>query len=90
MNEYFKSEVAEGMTSVSLLLIFRLTEMESYPQAEKCGVTGTLQKSIHMTQKKYTEHGKTSQFSKQQPIYMNESFTEKKTFFMITAQPHPC
>lgn len=40
MNEYFKSEVAEGMTPVSLLLIFRLTEMENYPQAEKCGVTG--------------------------------------------------
>lgn len=39
MNEYFKSEVAEGMTPVSLL-IFRLTEMENYPQAEKCGVTG--------------------------------------------------
>lgn len=52
----------------------------------------TLEKSIHVIQKKYAEHRKASQHSQLKPIYMKESFTEKRGTFCdwITAQLYPC
>lgn len=51
----------------------------------------TLEKSIHVIQKKYAGHRKASQHSQLKPIYMKESFTEKRGTFCdwITAQMYP-